>query len=84
VVAEIAAGLVARGKPAATPVAVIANGTGREQEVVVSTLAGIAAGLVARDLPSPALIVMGEVAAMRARRVEIAAMLVDGGWGNGR
>ncbi|MFA5494731.1 MAG: uroporphyrinogen-III C-methyltransferase [Porticoccaceae bacterium] len=65
VVAEIAAGLVARGKSAATPIAVIANGTRGEQQVMVSTLAGIGAALADHRLPSPALIVMGDVVALR-------------------
>jgi len=67
VVAEIAEGLIARGKSAATPIAVIANGTRQEQQVVVSTLAGIGKALASSDLPSPALIVMGEVVALRGQ-----------------
>jgi uroporphyrin-III C-methyltransferase len=66
VVGEIAAGLVARGRSADTPVAVIANGTAADQRVLRSTLAGVGAEAAASDLPSPALIVVGEVAAPRA------------------
>lgn len=67
VVAEIADGLIARGKAATTPIAVIANGTRQEQKVVVSTLADIGEAIANSDLPSPALIVMGEVVALRGQ-----------------
>ena len=60
--AEIAAALLAAGKPADTPTAVIANGTTPQQEVVRTTL-----GELARvDLASPAVIVIGPVVALGA------------------
>jgi uroporphyrin-III C-methyltransferase len=64
-IAEIAERLVAHGRPARTPVAVIARGTTDDQVVVRGTLADIAAR--ARGLASPATIVVGEVAALADR-----------------
>jgi uroporphyrin-III C-methyltransferase len=55
----IAARLVAAGRPATTPAAVISRGTTDEQRVVTGTLADIAER--ARALPSPATVVVGEV-----------------------
>ena len=72
VVADIAAGLMARGKPSSTPIAVIANGTCQEQRVVAATLADIGEVLAGSDLPSPALIVMGEVVARRRELGQLA------------
>jgi len=56
---RITAALTAHGRPADTPAAVIANGTTARQQTVTGTLATIAAR--ARDIPSPAIIVVGEV-----------------------
>ena len=58
---ELADGLVAAGKAADTPAAVIANGTTDHQETIVGRLDEIAQ--TARDLPSPALTVIGPTAA---------------------
>jgi uroporphyrin-III C-methyltransferase len=55
----IAARLVAAGRPASTPAAVISRGTTAAQQVVTGTLADIAER--ARHLPPPATIVIGEV-----------------------
>ena len=65
VVAEIAAGLIARGKAANTPIAVIANGSCSDQQLVVACLADIGAVVAGSDLPSPALIVVGDVVSHR-------------------
>ena len=65
VVADIASGLVDRGKPADTPIAVIANGTRNDQQVVAATLATIGEAIEGRKIPSPALIVMGDVVRQR-------------------
>ena len=75
VVAEIAAGLLARGKSAATPIAVIANGSRADQQLLVSTLAGVADDLARVELPSPALIILGDVVALRSQLVAIAAQI---------
>ena len=61
---RIAEGLLAAGKHPDTPAAVVANGTRIDQEVVTSTLAEIADA--AADVPTPALIVIGEVVSLAA------------------
>jgi siroheme synthase len=59
---RIAEGLLAAGKHPDTPAAVVANGTRSDQEVVTSTLAEIADA--AASVPTPALIVIGEVVSL--------------------
>ncbi len=59
---RIAEGLLAAGKHPDTPAAVIANGTRGDQEVVTSVLSEIAEA--AAGVPTPALIVIGEVVAL--------------------
>ncbi len=66
---QIAARLVAAGRPAATPVAVIQWGTTPRQQVVVGTLADIAGR--AQGLTSPATIVVGEVVALGDNAVNV-------------
>ncbi len=66
-IAEIADQLIANGRDADTPVAVIRWGTYGHQETVVSNLAGVAAAVERRKLTSPALIVVGEVVRLRER-----------------
>jgi uroporphyrin-III C-methyltransferase len=58
--AEIAAHLIAFGRDAATPVAVVHWGTTTRQQVIRSTLGDLATV----DLPAPSVIVVGPVAAM--------------------
>lgn len=62
---EIAAQLVRHGRPADTPAAVIQWGTTEHQRTVTGTLADIAARARAAGLDPPALIVVGEVVALR-------------------
>jgi uroporphyrin-III C-methyltransferase len=59
---ELCAGLVAHGRDAATPAAVVSAGTTSRQEVVVGTLANVADR--AADLAQPALVVVGEVVSL--------------------
>lgn len=66
-VGEIAERLIAAGKNADTPVAVISNGTTAEQRKAVGTLTDIAQLVKEADLPSPAIIVVGNVAALSDR-----------------
>ncbi len=61
---EITAKLIAAGRKASTPVAVIHWGTTAHQQVLVGTLETIAT--LAKDVPPPATIVIGEVVALRA------------------
>jgi uroporphyrin-III C-methyltransferase/precorrin-2 dehydrogenase/sirohydrochlorin ferrochelatase len=61
---ELRSRLVAAGKPASTPVAVIENGTRAGQRVIVAQLADLD-GLAERHaLQSPALLIVGGVAAL--------------------
>jgi uroporphyrin-III C-methyltransferase len=57
--AEIADGLINRGRHPDTPAAVIANGTTSDQHAVVSTLADVAEA--AEGVDSPTLVVIGDV-----------------------
>ena len=61
--AKISKKLIEIGKPSDCPCAVIAKGTTKDQIVVVGTLADIVAKAV--DVPTPALIVVGQVVALR-------------------
>ena len=72
VVADIAAGLIARGKDAATPVAVVANGSRHDQQIVAATLDTIGEQLQQVSLPSPALIILGEVVNHRSQLLSVA------------
>ena len=60
---KIVRNLIKAGKRADYPVAVISKGTTKDQKVVVGTLENITQK--AKDLPTPALIVVGEVVNLR-------------------
>ncbi|MEX0658906.1 MAG: uroporphyrinogen-III C-methyltransferase [Egibacteraceae bacterium] len=62
---EIAAALVAAGKPASTPVAVVRWGTTPRQETLTGTLDDIATRVAATGFANPAIIVVGDVVALR-------------------
>ncbi|MCI4062265.1 uroporphyrinogen-III C-methyltransferase [Micromonospora sp. R77] len=59
--AAISATLVAHGKPADTPVAVIQEGTTASQRMLRSTLGAVAADTEAAALRPPAIVVIGDV-----------------------
>jgi uroporphyrin-III C-methyltransferase len=61
--ARLAERLVEHGLSAATPAAVVSRGTTEQEQTVVAPLGAIAS--VARQLPTPALVVIGEVVALR-------------------
>jgi uroporphyrin-III C-methyltransferase/precorrin-2 dehydrogenase/sirohydrochlorin ferrochelatase len=61
---EIAEQLMANGRVRSEPVAIIERGTTPEQRVTVGTLATIAARAAQREVQSPAVIVVGDVAAL--------------------
>lgn len=65
--ATVAAELVKRGRPAATPVAVIRNATLPDQQVVVATLGTVAREVTRAALRPPAVVVVGDVVALRDR-----------------
>lgn len=58
--------LLAHGRAADTPFALIENGTRHDQRVVTGPLAELAERAAAHDVRSPALLVIGEVAALAA------------------
>jgi uroporphyrin-III C-methyltransferase/precorrin-2 dehydrogenase/sirohydrochlorin ferrochelatase len=62
--AEFCARLTRHGRPRSTPVAVIENGSRPEQRVLLGQLDNIAELAGAHTLQSPALLVVGEVAAL--------------------
>jgi uroporphyrin-III C-methyltransferase len=63
VVGRLAERLIAAGKSASTPAAVVSRGTTEDEEVVVAPLGSI--GAAAAAAPTPALVVIGEVVALR-------------------
>jgi uroporphyrin-III C-methyltransferase len=63
----IAAELIKRGRDAATPVAVIRDGTLPSQEVLVSTLGQVGADAARRGIRPPAVIVIGDVVGLAAQ-----------------
>ena len=68
---RIARGLVEHGKDPATPVAIVARGTTAQAQVRRGALEDL--GELAIGLPSPALVVIGEVAALQlARKANVA------------
>jgi uroporphyrin-III C-methyltransferase len=64
---RIARELIANGRPATTPVALVRWGTTTAQETVTGTLRDIAGRAVRARLEPPVVIVIGDVVALRAR-----------------
>jgi uroporphyrinogen III methyltransferase/synthase len=63
--ADVASALVAGGRAATTPAAVISEGSSTRQRTVVSTLDEVAAAVKEAGLNAPSLVVVGEVVARR-------------------
>jgi uroporphyrin-III C-methyltransferase/precorrin-2 dehydrogenase/sirohydrochlorin ferrochelatase len=63
----ISAELIKRGRAAATPVAVIRDGTLPGQEVLTSTLEHVAAEAASRRITPPAVVVVGDVVGLREK-----------------
>lgn len=63
--ADISAQLIAHGRDAATPVAIISRGTRPDQQVLIGTLGEL--GQLAQRAPTPALLVIGEVVNLQAQ-----------------
>ena len=59
--------LVAAGRPASTPVAIVERGWTASQRTTVGTLADIADRAEARGVESPAVVVVGDVVALRGQ-----------------
>lgn len=80
---QLCAALVARGRPATTPAAMVAAAGRPDQQVVIGRLADLADRVVDAALPTPAVLVVGDVvdvltaqrAAAGARRTSTAACL---------
>lgn len=68
---EICSELIKRGKNPDTPFAVIANGTTQKEQIVIGNIRNIAKLAEAAELPSPALLVMGDVVASRNALTDI-------------
>ena len=66
---EVSQRLIAEGLAASTPVAIIARGTRRDQRVSLGTLGGLPALARRHEDEGPALIIIGEVAALADRRL---------------
>jgi uroporphyrin-III C-methyltransferase/precorrin-2 dehydrogenase/sirohydrochlorin ferrochelatase len=73
-VAGLCAKLVAHGLDAATPAALIENGTYRHQRTITATLATLPGLVPDRSLLGPALIVIGQVVGLRARLASLAEL----------
>ncbi|MDT7581222.1 MAG: uroporphyrin-III C-methyltransferase / precorrin-2 dehydrogenase / sirohydrochlorin ferrochelatase, partial [Pseudonocardiales bacterium] len=56
--------LLSGGRPAATPVAVVQDGTTRIQRTLRTTLAAVAADVRSHEIAPPAVIVVGPVAGL--------------------
>lgn len=61
---RICENLIAHGRDAATPVAIVSRGTTPEQQVVVGTLGTIAGLVRASEIRRPTLIIVGEVVSL--------------------
>jgi siroheme synthase len=57
--------LIAQGRPPSTPAAYIAAATTARQSVIVGTLADLATRVDPRPSSDPALVIVGEVVALR-------------------
>ncbi len=75
---ELTSKLVAHGKPATTPVAIVSRGTSAEQKVLTGTLHNIAELQQQAKLPAPALIIVGEVVDMHESLSWFGDDLVEG------
>jgi len=62
---QIATELIKRGRDAATPVAVVQDGTTEHQRVLISSLGNVAAQAAEQGIRSPAVVVVGEVVRLR-------------------
>ncbi len=68
-IGAIAAALIEHGRERATPVAIVQDGTNADQRVVAATLGSVAEVVAAERIRPPAIIVVGDVAALREQAV---------------
>lgn len=64
--AEVRAGLIAGGRRAETPVAIVSNATTKAQRVVTTTLRDAEQHALVHECVSPAIIVVGEIVRLRS------------------
>ena len=64
---RVSSQLIAHGRGAATPAALVENGSRPRQRVVLGDLANLPQLAAAHGVQSPALLIVGEVAALAAR-----------------
>src|SRR5699024_9672892 len=64
---ELTRQLLAHGRDGATPFALVENGTRADQRVLTGTLAQLPARARDNDVRAPALLILGEVAALAPR-----------------
>jgi siroheme synthase len=69
--------LKSSGCPADKPFAVVAQGTSNNQQVVLGTISDIAERLKAMPLPSPALLMMGDVIKANGYAEQLAAQTLS-------
>jgi uroporphyrin-III C-methyltransferase/precorrin-2 dehydrogenase/sirohydrochlorin ferrochelatase len=74
---SLAARLMEHGRAAETPIAIIENGTRPDERVLVGTLENIAPLVRGARVGAPALIVVGEVAALADAARELAFRVAD-------
>jgi uroporphyrin-III C-methyltransferase len=70
---EIAERLIAAGRPADTPAAVISQGTAGDQRQVVAPLSGLFAAACSAGIETPALIIIGPVVGLRKQFITLAS-----------
>lgn len=75
--ASLAANLIAHGRSPDTPVAIIENGTRHNERVVTGTLSTIPQIVRSAKVGAPALIVIGEVAALTDAARDVAVQVVS-------
>ena len=69
---ETASALIAAGRPADTPVALVERGWTPEQRTTTTTLATAAADAAAAGVRAPAVVVVGEVVSLRKQSGDLA------------
>ena len=74
---EITSQLLQRGCPADKPFAVVAQGTSTDQQVVLGTISDIAERINNTPLPSPALLMMGDVIKANGYAQQLAEQTLD-------
>ncbi|MEK9673487.1 MAG: uroporphyrinogen-III C-methyltransferase [Rhodospirillaceae bacterium] len=75
--AEISSQLIAHGLPGGTPAAIIEKGTTPDQRTVLTTVAALATAIETHGISSPALLVIGQVAAMAETLNWASALIQD-------